>query len=172
MLSQKSPLPSPCPASLPTHSHFLALMFSCIGAYKVCKTKGPLFPFLADWEAEGKVPGPLTHQPHYKWEGPRISKCTKIYSFFSSSFSFQFLIRYFLHLHFKYYPEISLYSPPVLLSYPPTPTSWPWCSPVLGHIKFASLPYDGQLGHLLLHMQLETRALGVLVSSYCWSTTI
>jgi hypothetical protein len=31
----------------------------------------------------------------------------------------------------------------------------------------ASLPFDGRLGHLLLHMQLETRALGVLVSSYC-----
>jgi hypothetical protein len=23
------------------------------------------------------------------------------------------------------------------LPYPPTPTSWPWRSPVLGHIKFA-----------------------------------
>ena len=32
------------------------------------------------------------------------------------------------------------------------------------------LPNDGKLGHLLLHMQLETRALGVLVSSYCCST--
>jgi hypothetical protein len=34
----------------------------------------------------------------------------------------------------------------------------------------ASLPNDGQLGHLLLHMQLETWALGVLVSSCCCST--
>jgi hypothetical protein len=34
----------------------------------------------------------------------------------------------------------------------------------------ASLPNDGPLGYLLLHMQLETRALGVLVSSYCCST--
>ena len=34
----------------------------------------------------------------------------------------------------------------------------------------ASLPNDGRLGHLLLHMQLETRALGVLVGSYCYST--
>jgi hypothetical protein len=34
----------------------------------------------------------------------------------------------------------------------------------------ASLPNNGRLGHLLLHMQLETRALGVLVSSYCCST--
>jgi hypothetical protein len=36
--------------------------------------------------------------------------------------------------------------------------------------KGASLPNDGQLGHLLIHMQLETRAPGVLVSSYCCST--
>jgi hypothetical protein len=34
----------------------------------------------------------------------------------------------------------------------------------------AFLPRDGLLGHLLLHMLLETRALGVLVSSYCCST--
>ena len=34
----------------------------------------------------------------------------------------------------------------------------------------ASLPYYEQLRHLLLHMQLETQALGVLVSSYCCST--
>jgi hypothetical protein len=34
----------------------------------------------------------------------------------------------------------------------------------------ASLPNDGLLACLLLHMQLETRALGVLVSSYCCST--
>jgi hypothetical protein len=64
---------------------------------------------------------------------------------------------------------------PALLPYPPTPASWPWHSPVLGHIKFAIprgiviLPGDGQLGHLLLHKQLETRALGVLVSSHCCS---
>jgi len=64
--------------------------------------------------------------------------------------------------------------PPALLPNPPTPASWPWHSPVLGHIIFerprTSLPNDGRLGHLLLHMQLETRALGVLVSSYCCST--
>ena len=33
--------------------------------------------------------------------------------------------------------ESPLYSPPDLLPYPPTPTSWPWHSPVLRHIKFA-----------------------------------
>jgi hypothetical protein len=40
--------PPPRPAPLPTHSHFLALLFSCTGAYKVCKTKGPLFPMMTD----------------------------------------------------------------------------------------------------------------------------
>jgi hypothetical protein len=49
-------------------------------------------------------------------------------------FSF-FLIRYFLHLHFQCYPKSPPYPPP----HPPThsPTSWPWRSPVLGHIKFS-----------------------------------
>ena len=36
------------PAPLPTHSHFLVLAFPCTGAYNVCKTKGPLFPMMAD----------------------------------------------------------------------------------------------------------------------------
>jgi hypothetical protein len=89
-------------------------------------------------------------------------------------FFFKIFIRYFLHLHFKCYPESPLYPPPVLLPNPPTPTSWPWYSPLLGHIIFArpraSLPNDSRLGHLLLHMQLETRAQGVLVSSYCCSS--
>ena len=30
------------PYPLPTHSHFLALAFPCIGAYKVCNSNGPL----------------------------------------------------------------------------------------------------------------------------------
>ena len=33
--------------------------------------------------------------------------------------------------------EINPDALPALLPYPPTPTSWPWCSSVLGHIKFA-----------------------------------
>jgi hypothetical protein len=36
------------PSPLCTHSHFLALVFPCTGAYKVCKTKRPLFPMMAD----------------------------------------------------------------------------------------------------------------------------
>jgi hypothetical protein len=79
--------------------------------------------------------------------------------------SFFFLIRYFLYIHFRCYPENSLYPPSALLPYPPTPTSWLWHSPVLGHIKFAiSRCLSSQW------WQLETRAPGVLVSSYCCST--
>ena len=38
----------PGPAPLPTHSHFLTPMFPCTGAYRVCKTNGPLLPVMAD----------------------------------------------------------------------------------------------------------------------------
>jgi hypothetical protein len=61
--------------------------------------------------------------------------------------------------------------PPALLPNQPTPASWPWHSPILGHMIFtrprASPPIDGQLGHPLLHMQLETLLWGLVVSSYC-----
>ena len=43
----KVPYNSLCPAPLPTHSLFLVLAFLCTGAYKVCNTKGPLFPVMA-----------------------------------------------------------------------------------------------------------------------------
>jgi hypothetical protein len=70
------------------------------------------------------------------WRGQRrmadVQLPFSLLSFFSSIF-----IRYLLHLHFKCYPEISLYPPRALLPYPPTPASWPWHSPVLGHIKFS-----------------------------------
>ena len=48
MLSRKFPIPLLRPAPLPTYSHFLALAFPCIGAYKVCNTKGSLFQVMAD----------------------------------------------------------------------------------------------------------------------------
>jgi hypothetical protein len=92
-------------------------------------------------------------------------------------FSFFYLnnfIRYFLHLQFKCYLKSPLYPPPALLPNPHTPASWPWHSFVLGHIIFArpraSPSNDGRLGHPLLHIQLETWAQEVLVSSYCCST--
>ena len=100
--------------------------------------------------------------------------CFAIFFCFSFLFLKAFFIRYFLHLYFKCYPQSHLYPPPALLPNPPTPDSWPLHFPVPGHMTFtiprASPPIDGQLGHLLLHMQLETQALGVLVSSYCCST--
>ena len=40
MLSPKPPIPSSSPAPQPTHSCFLALAFSCTGAYDLRKTKG------------------------------------------------------------------------------------------------------------------------------------
>jgi hypothetical protein len=105
------------------------------------------------------------------------SSCYVVSFFFFFSFWFFFLLD-FLNLHFKCYPKSSLYPPPALLPSPPTPTSWPWHSPVLGHIKFARpRGLSSQwwpTSHLLLLMQLEIRALGwgggVLVSLYCCST--
>ena len=79
-------------------------------------------------------------------------------------YSFFFFFRYFLHLHFRCYPEIPLYTSTTLLPNLSTPTSWPWHSSVLGHIIFtrrrASPSIDGLLDHPLLHMQLETQLWG------------
>jgi hypothetical protein len=83
--------------------------------------------------------------------------------FFWSIFS-HFLIRYLAHLHFQFYTK----SPP----YPPTPKPLPPPLPPFGpgvplcwgieslQVQWASLSSDGRLGHLLMHMQLETRAPG------------
>jgi hypothetical protein len=58
-------------------------------------------------------------------------------------------------------PENPLYLPLPFVPNPPTPTSWSWDSPILGHRTFTGLrdspPIDDQLGHPLQHMQLETR---------------
>ena len=55
--------------------------------------------------------------------------------------------------------------PRALLPNSTTPASWPWHSLVLEHIIFArtraSPPIDGLVGHLLLHMQLETQLWGM-----------
>jgi hypothetical protein len=90
------------------------------------------------------------------------------------SFSFLNFYMFLLDIFFIYisyaipFPSFcsksSLYPPPALLPNPPTPTSWPWHSPLLGHVIFArpraSPPSDGRLGHPLLHMQLETQLWG------------
>jgi hypothetical protein len=80
-------------------------------------------------------------------------------------------IRYFLHLHFKCYPESPLYPPCSPTHQLPVPG--PGINPVLGHIIVtrprASPPIDGRLYHSLLHMQLEMQLWEVLVISYCCS---
>jgi hypothetical protein len=73
------------------------------------------------------VPTPYGTSP------PVYLKWSMCYIFFFMAFFI--IIRYFLYLHFKCYPESSLYPTPPPPSYPPT--LLPWRSPVLGHIKFA-----------------------------------
>ena len=89
-------------------------------------------------------------------------------------FFFQIIfIRYFLHLHFQCYPKSSP-CPLPQLPYPPTPTSWPWRSPVLRHIKFAR-PMDLSFHWWRTRPSSDSYAARdtsywVLVSSYCCST--
>ena len=52
-------------------------------------------------------------------------------------FFFNFLLCIFFIYISNGIPKVPYTLPPALLSFPPTPTSWPWHSPVLGHIKFA-----------------------------------
>ena len=60
-----------------------------------------------------------------------------LFCYFTFLYLFYF-IGYFIYIHFKCYPESTLYPPSsALFPYPPTPASWPWHSPVLEHIKFA-----------------------------------
>jgi hypothetical protein len=97
-----------------------------------------------------------------------LAKYTKYFFFFSPNFLLAILFIYISNAILKV-----PYTPLALLSYPPTPASWPWHSPVLGHIIFArpraSPLIDGRLGHYLLHMQLETQVLGRTSSYYCSS---
>jgi hypothetical protein len=86
-------------------------------------------------------------------------------------FFFHFFIRYLAHLRFQCYTKSPLYPPP---PYPPTSPFWPWHSPVLGHIKFAS-PMGLSFHWWPIRPSFDTYAAkdkssGVLVSSYCCST--
>ena len=64
-------------------------------------------------------------------------------------------------ISFPSFPSENPHIPSILplLTNPPTPASWPWHSPILKHRTFtgsrASPLIDDQLGHPLLHMQLE-----------------
>jgi hypothetical protein len=81
-------------------------------------------------------------------------------------FSFFWLDIFFIYMSnvipFPVFPCESPPSPtPYQLTNPPTPASWPWHSPTLGHRAFTgprvSPPIDDLQGHPLLHMQLEPR---------------
>jgi hypothetical protein len=93
--------------------------------------------------------------------------------FWNGKAYFFIFIRYFPHLYFQCYPKVPHTLPPPL-PYPPTPTFWPWCSPILGHIKLAS-PMDLSFQWWPTRQSFDTYAArvkssGVLVSSYCCST--
>jgi hypothetical protein len=62
-----------------------------------------------------------------------------VISYFNIYFLFVliFLLGIFLIYISNAIPKVPL-PPPPPLHYPPTPTFWPWRSPVLGQIKFAS----------------------------------
>jgi hypothetical protein len=88
----------------------------------------------------------------------KVLSCANEFLFFS--LKLLFIIRYFLHLHFKCYPKSLLYPP---LRPAPQPThscflalAFPCTGPR------ASPPTDDWLGHLLLHMQLETQLWGTV----------
>jgi hypothetical protein len=64
-----------------------------------------------------------------------------LFRVFSKTGFFFSPLNFFLDIFFIYIsnatPKVPYNLPLTLLPYPPTPTSWPWRSPVLGHIKFA-----------------------------------
>jgi hypothetical protein len=96
--------------------------------------------------------------------GKILSACTVI-SFF--------LLGIFLVYIFIAIPKVPPY-PPTPIPYPPIPPFWPWRSPVLGHIKFAS-PMGFSLQWWPTRPSFDTYAARdkssrVLLSSYCCST--
>ena len=86
-----------------------------------------------------------------------------------SPLKMNFFIRYLFHLHFQCYPKSPSHAPLpthshfLALAFPCT-EAYKVCT------TNGPLSTDGLLGHLLIHMQLETRAPGGMVSSYCCST--
>jgi hypothetical protein len=88
------------------------------------------------------------------------------------SIFFNFLLVIFLVYISNAIPKVTHTQPP--LPYPPTPTFWPWRSPVLGHIKFAS-PMGLSFQWWPTRPSFDTYAARdtrsrVLVSSNCCST--
>jgi hypothetical protein len=83
---------------------------------------------------------PFTHYYH-----TFLETCFKLLTFFllfklfllyfASLIILIFLLCIFLNYISNAIPKVPHTPPP--LPYPPVPIFWPWCSPVLGHIKFA-----------------------------------
>ena len=77
------------------------------------------------------------------------------FNYIFSLFTFQMLFPFLAFSLKIFYPLPRLH----LLPNPSTPASWPWNSLVLGNRIFTrpkvSPAIDGQLGHSLVHMQLE-----------------
>jgi hypothetical protein len=98
-------------------------------------------------------------------------------AFLFTTLSLRFLFYFHIFLLGIYFNYISNAIPkvPHSLPYPPTPTSWPWRSPVLRHIKFArpmglSFHWWPTRSSSDTYAARDTSSGGVLVSSYCCST--
>jgi hypothetical protein len=115
--------------------------------------RGASTPVSPTWYSTHLLSLAKKHRTQSRSVGLRLVLCTLVF------------IRYFLHLYFKCYSESPLYPPP---THPapnqPTPASWLWHSPILGHMisarPRASPPIDGRQGHPLQRMQLETQLWG------------
>jgi hypothetical protein len=77
----------------------------------------------------------------YRWQTLELSNFISLQNLFSMHLkveSFMIFFFFLLDSFFIYISNSILKVPPhTLLPYPTTTTSWPWHSPVLGHIKFA-----------------------------------
>jgi hypothetical protein len=98
--------------------------------------------------------------------------CVRISLSFYFSFLFYLLGIFLLYIS-NAIPKVPHTHPPPI-PYPLTPPFWPWRSPVLGHIKFAS-PKGLSLQWWPTRPSFDAyaardKSFGVLVSSYCCST--
>jgi hypothetical protein len=92
MLSPQTPIPSPCPASQPTHSHLLALSFPCTGVYDLCNTKclfshwWPTRPCSATYATRDTARGEGVLVSSYCCSSYRVADPFSSFGTFSSSF--------------------------------------------------------------------------------------
>jgi hypothetical protein len=83
-------------------------------------------------------PKNLQAEKHLSTREPEFGSSLEVWAL--GCFCF-FLTIFLLDIFFTYIsnviPKDPYYPPAAMLPYPPTPSSWPWRSPVLGRIKFA-----------------------------------